>query len=834
MSIDKAMDPAVPSAETEPVEIEIVNPDSVTIETEDGGAIVIFGEDPAGQDGGAFDANLAEVLDDSALSGLAGDLIAAFDADRSSRSEWERTYIKGLELLGMKIEDRTTPWPGACGVFHPLLTEAAVRFQATSIMETFPAAGPVRTQIQGVITPEKQRQARRVQDDMNYLLTERMQEYRSEHEKMLWNLCLAGTAVKKLYFDPAYGRPVSMFVPAEDFVVPYGASGLLTAPRYTHIIKRYENEIRKLQVSGFYRDVELPEPEPDYSEVRQKKDELTGDEPSVDYDDRHTLLEIHTDIDLEGFEDVDAEGNPTGVALPYVVTIEKSSRTVLSIRRNWQEDDPLKAKRIWFADYHYIPATGFYSFGLIHLVGGIAKSATSILRQLVDAGTLANLPGGLKSRGLRIKGDSSPIMPGEFRDVDVPSGAIRDAITFLPYKEPSAVLAQLLGNLVEEGRRFASISDMEIGDGNQEAPVGTTLALMERAMKVMSAVQARLHASMKDEFRLLVEIVKEDLPTEYEYEVEPGFSRATDYDGRVDVIPVSDPSATTMSQRVVQYQAALQLAQQAPQMYDLPELHRQMLEVLGLRNIDKIIPSAEDQKPRDPVSENMNILVGKPVKAFLYQDHEAHLRVHMTAMQDPKIQQMVGQSPQASLIMGAAQAHIAEHLGFAYRQQIEKQIGVALPPPDEALPEDIEVQLSRLVAEGAERLLQANQAQAQQMQAQAAAKDPVVQMQQQELAIRQGDLQRRMQKDKADLALKGQQIAVERDRIASQDRQADARIEADVAARQAQMASKERMKGTELGVEIASSKAELSSRERMKGTELGVQIARDRASRGGR
>ncbi len=811
MSIDKAMDPAVPSAETEPVEVEIFNPDAVSIEMPDGGALVIFGEDPSEEDVG-FDGNLAEVLADSVLSELAGELISAVDADRNSRSEWERTYIKGLELLGMKIEDRTTPWPGACGVFHPLLTEAAVRFQATSIMETFPAAGPVRTQIQGVVNEDKQRQARRVQDDMNYLLTERMQEYRSEHEKMLWNLCLAGTAVKKLYFDPTYGRPVSMFVPAEEFIVAYGASGLLTAPRYTHVIKRYANEIRKLQVSGFYRDVDLPEPEPDYSEIRQKKDELIGDEPSVDYDDRHTLLEVHVDIDLEGFEDVDEEGNPTGVALPYVVTIEKSSQTVLSIRRNWLQDDPIKAKRIWFADYHYIPATGFYSFGLIHLVGGIAKSATSILRQLVDAGTLANLPAGLKSRGLRIKGDSTPIMPGEFRDVDVPSGAIRDAITFLPYKEPSAVLAQLLGNLVEEGRRFASISDMEIGDGKQEAPVGTTLALMERAMKVMSAVQARLHASMKDEFRLLVEIVKDNLPSEYEYDVEPGCNRATDYDGRVDVIPVSDPSATTMSQRVVQYQAALQLAQQAPQMYDLPELHRQMLEVLGLRNIEKIIPSSEDQKPKDPVSENMNILTGKPVKAFLYQDHEAHLRVHMSAMQDPKIQQMVGQSPNASLIMGAAQAHIAEHMGFVYRQQIEKQIGVALPPPDEALPEDIEVQLSRLVAEGAERVLQASQAQAQAQQAQAAAQDPLVQMQQQELAIKQGDLQRRAQKDQVDAALKVQQIQIERERIASQDRQAGAR----------------------LGVDIEARKAQLNSKERLKGAELGVSIARDRANRGGR
>ena len=783
----------------EPLEIEIVNPEAVSIATPDGGAMVIFG-DEGGEEPIEFDANLAEHLDDDDLMALAGDLIDAYDADKQSRIEWERTYIKGLELLGMKIEDRTTPWPGACGVFHPLLTEAAVRFQAHSIMETFPAAGPVKTKIIGRPTDERLRQAKRVQDDMNYILTEKMPEYRAEHEKMLWNLCLAGTAVKKIYFDPAQGRPVSTFVPAEEFVVPYGASSLLDAPRYTHVMKRYANEVRKLQVSGFYRDVELPTPTPDYSEVRKKKDELTGDQPTIYDDDRHELLEMHVDIDLVGFED-ERDGEPTGVALPYVVTIERSSRTVLSIRRNWDDDDPNKNKQIWFADYHYIPATGFYSFGLIHLVGGIAKSATSILRQLVDAGTLANLPGGLKSRGLRIKGDSTPIMPGEFRDVDVPGGSIKEAITFLPYKEPSAVLAQLLGNLVEEGRRFASISDMEIGDGNQEAPVGTTLALMERAMKVMSAVQARLHASMQGEFRLLVELVKENLPAEYDYEVDGGATRAQDYDGRVDVLPVSDPNATTMSQRVVQYQAALQLAQQSPQMYDLPELHRQMLETLGLRNVDKIIPSTADKKPQDPVSENMNIMAGKPVKAFMYQDHEAHIRAHMAVAQDPKIAALIGQSPQASAVMAAMAAHVTEHIGFAYRRQIEKQMGVELPPPDENLPEDVEVQLSKLVAEAGERLLNASKGEAQQKKAQEQQQDPLVQIAMQEAQAKMQEVQRKQQRDQADIQLEAEKLKIERERIASMERQSGARIGLDAAAKRESVASNERIKGAQIGAQ---------------------------------
>lgn len=811
MSIDKALpSDGLPPEEGDAVEIAVVNPEAVAIATPDGGALIMFGDDVVPSDA-PFDANLAEHVSEAELAELASDLIAAFDADRQSRSDWERTYVKGLELLGTKFEERSTPWPGACGVFHPLITEAAVRFQATSIMETFPAAGPVKTQIQGIPTPEKDRQAKRVQQDMNYLLTERMPEYRAEHEKMLFNLALAGTAFKKNYFDPTLGRPVSMFVPAEDFVVPYGAADLRSAPRYTHVLRRYPNEVRKLQVAGFYRDIDLPEPAPDFSEIQRKKDTLTGEEPSAEHDDRHTLLEMHVDLDLEGFEDRGPDGEPTGIALPYVVTIDKSSMIVLAIRRNWLETDPLKQKRIWFTDYHYIPAMGFYGFGLIHLIGGLTKSSTSILRQLVDAGTLSNLPGGLKSRGLRIKGDSTPIMPGEFRDVDVPAGSIREAITFLPYKEPSAVLAGLLDKLVEEGRRFASISDMNIGDAKQEAPVGTTLALMERAMKVMSAVQARLHASMRREFKLLVEIVKEAMPPEYEYEVEPGVSRAKDYDDRVDVIPVSDPNATTMSQRVVQYQAALQLASTAPPgMYDLPELHRQMLGVLGIPGVEEIIPSAKDQKPVDPVTENMNILAGKPVKAFMYQDHEAHIRVHMAAMQDPKIAALVGQSPQASNLMATMQSHIAEHLGFAYRREIEKQLGVTLPPPEEHLPEDVEVQLSKLVADAGERLLQKNQAEAAQQQAQQMQQDPVVQMQQQELAIKQADIERKAAKDQADIALKEAQLALEAERIASQERQVGARIGLDAASRRDKLAQDARMKGVELGAQIARERRGLS------------------------
>lgn len=768
MAIDKNFNPLGNPSEAG-LEIEVVNPDAISIETEDGGAIVILGPELSEQLDPGFNANLADHMDARDLGALGHELIDDFESDSRSREDWEETYKKGLDLLGLKIEDRSSPWPGACGVFHPILAEAAVRFQSQAIMETFPAGGPVRTKIVGRVTPERERQAFRVKEDLNYILTEKMSEYRGEHERMLFALPLAGAAFKKVYFDPTMGRPASLYVPAEDFVAPYGASDLQTAPRYTHIMRKHPNEIRKLQVMGFYRDVDLSSPVPERNDIQRTKDKLAGEEMN-DLDDRHLLLEMHVDLDLPGYEDVGKDGEPTGIALPYVVTVERSTGVILSIYRNWKQEDELHLKRQHFVQYGYIPGFGFYPFGLIHLVGGIAKSATSILRQLVDAGTLSNLPAGLKARGLRIKGDSTPLMPGEFRDVDVPSGAIKDSITFLPYKEPSQVLAGLLGTLVEEGRRFASIADLQIGDANQNAPVGTTLALMERAMKVMSAVQARLHASMKQELDLLVDIIRTHMQGDYDYETDMGATRTDDYDGRIDVIPVTDPNAASLSQRVVQYQAALQLAQQAPQMYDLPELHREMLTVLGIQDPGKIIPSEKDKKPMDPVSENMAILSGKPVKAFLYQDHEAHIKVHMAAMQDPKILQLVGQSPQAGPMQAAAMAHISEHIGFQYRREIEKQLGVELPPPDEPLPEDIEIALSQLVADAAQKLLQKDQAEVQQQQAQQQMQDPVVQAQMQDMQNKRDEIRRKVEKDQADIALRRNQQRIEEERIASQER----------------------------------------------------------------
>tara|TARA_R110000868_G_scaffold25436_1_gene99391 strand:+ start:2677 stop:5124 length:2448 start_codon:yes stop_codon:yes gene_type:complete len=768
MSIDKPLEYS-PGEKPADVTIGVVNPEAVTIETEDGGAIVIFNPEFEDEGEPEFGSNLADYIDDSELGRISQELVSHFDNDIRSRADWEKTYKSGLDLLGLKIEDRSTPWAGACGVFHPILSEAAVRFQSQSIMETFPAGGPVRTKFAGKITPEKEKQALRVKDDLNYFLTSRMSEYRSEHERMLFSLPLAGAAFKKVYFDPSFGRPVAMFVPAEDFVAPYGASDLVSCPRYTHIMYKYPNELKKLQVSGFYRDMDLPEPVTQVSQIQQSKNELTG-ETEANADDRHQLLEIHVELDIEGYEDKGEDDEPTGIALPYVVTIDRQSGLILSIYRNWRQDDPLKLKRMHFVQYGYVPGFGFYAFGLIHLIGGIAKSATSILRQLVDAGTLANLPAGLKARGLRIKGDSTPLMPGEFRDVDVPSGAIKDAITFLPYKEPSQVLAALLGTMVEEGRRFASIADLQIGDSNQQAPVGTTLALMERAMKVMSAVQARLHASLAQELDILVEIIKTHSPDEYEYETDPGATRSKDYDDRIDVIPVTDPNAASLSQRVVQYQAALQLASQAPNMYDLPELHRQMLAVLGINDIEKIIPSTKDKRPADPISENMDILNGKPVKAFIYQDHEAHIQTHMSAMQNPKIMALIGQNPMAGGIQAAMMAHINEHIAFQYRREIEEQLGVQLPEPNAELPEDVEVMLSKLVAEASGRLLAKDQAEAQQQQIQQQMQDPVVQAQMQDAQNKQMEVQRKIAKDKADDMAKAEQRQIERDRIDSQER----------------------------------------------------------------
>ena len=774
MAIEPALYPApigLDAAMEEPMEleIEIEDPESVAISA--GGLEIILEPEPETPDD--HDANLAEYIDDRDLATIASDLLDDFDTDQSSRKEWVDTYVDGLKLLGMKYEERTEPWPGACGVFYPLLSEAAVRFQAESIMETFPASGPVKTQIIGRMTKEKEEAAERVKDDMNWRLTEQMPEYRPEHEKMLWSLSLAGSAFKKVYYDPSLGRQVSMFVPAEDIVVPYGASDLRSSPRITQIMRKTKNEVKKLQHAGFWRDVDLGEPSGMLDDIERRKAEEQG--MSATMDDRYRILEMCVDLDLPGFEDSDKKG-PTGIALPYIVTIDKSTTKILAIRRNWYQDDPLKLKRMHYTHYTYIPGFGFYGFGLIHLVGGFAKSGTSLIRQLVDAGTLSNLPGGLKSRGLRVKGDDTPIAPGEFRDVDVPSGSIRDNILPLPYKEPSQVLYSLLQTIVEEGRRFAATADMQISDLSANTPVGTTLAVLERTLKVMSAVQARLHYAMRQEFKLLATIIRDYLPSEYNYDVDSPIGRSAkqaDYDD-VDVIPVSDPNATTLAQRVTQYQAVLQLASQSPQIYDMPELHKRMLGVLGIKEIDKLIPVTKEQDPRDPVSENMDILMMKPVKAFIYQDHEAHIAVHMAALNDPLLKQQMQQNPMAGQMMAAAQAHINEHLAFLYRRKIEEQLGAPLPAPNTTLPEDFEVQLSRLTAQAAQQLLQQNMQQAQMQQNMQAQQDPIVQMQQQELQIKAQREQREAAKDAAEIQLKQQaqqqKVMMEQQRIASMER----------------------------------------------------------------
>ena len=815
MAIDKPLgtDPTSPKSNGAAAKISVVNPESVSVETDDGGVMIDF--DPSDGIVGMDDhgANLADMIDDRDLGRISSELVGAYEADRDSRGDWEETYIKGLDLLGLKNEDRTQPWDGACGVFHPLLTEAVIKFQAQSIQEIFPASGPVKTSVVGLITTEKTDQAERVKDYLNYLLTEKMTEYRGETEKMLFSLPLAGSAFRKVYYDPNMGRPCSMFVPAEDFVVSYGASDLVTCERATHVMKRTSNEIRKLQVSGFYSDIELPDPSPDTGEIERKYNQLTGDSASYELDNRHTILEIQAELDLIGFED-EENGEPTGIALPYVVSIDKSSRKVLSIRRNWYEDDSMRMKREHFVHYQYLPGLGFYGFGLIHMIGGLAKSATSLLRQLVDSGTLSNLPGGLKSRGLRIKGDDTPIMPGEFRDVDVPGGAIRDNITFLPYKEPSNVLYQLLGDIVEEGRRFASAADVKAADMNAEAPVGTTLAILERSMKVLSAVQARLHASMRKELRILSGIVRDFGPTEYPYETPGKELKSEDFDDRVDIIPVSDPNAGTMAQRIMQYQAALQLATQAPQMYDMPLLHRQMLDVLGIRDADKIVPLEDEVPIADPVTENMNIINGEPVKAFMYQDHEAHIQTHMAAIEDPKIMELMEQSPTAQVAQAAMAAHISEHVAFGYRASIEKELGANLPGPEEALPEDIELRLSRLVAPAAAQLTGKDQREAQMQKQMEQAEDPIIQMQQQELQIKQQQAQAKAQSDmakiQADLQKAADKSSLERERLSQQERLERAKLGARIAADNSReqleskrIASKEQVEGAKLGVEIA-------------------------------
>ena len=755
------------------IEIEIVDPEEVTINM--GGMEITID----GSEEDDFDANLVDYLDSGVVTGIVTDLIGDYDDDVNSRKDWMQTYVDGLELLGMKIEERADPWIGACGVYHPLLSEALVKFQAEIMMSTFPAAGPVKTQIIGKETQEKKDAAVRVQDDMNYQLTDVMTEFRPEHERMVWGLGLSGNAFKKVYFDPSFDRQTSIFVPAEDLVVPYGASDIQTSPRVTHVMRKTENELRKLQVAGFYADIDLGEPNNNLDEVEKKIAEKMGFRALSD--DRYKILEMNVELDLEGYEHTDKDGEPTGIALPYIVTVEYGSMKCLAIRRNWNEGDKLHTKRQHYVHYGYVPGFGFYCFGLIHLVGAFAKSGTSILRQLVDAGTLANLPGGFKTRGLRVKGDDTPIGPAEWRDVDVPSGTIAENIMALPYKEPSQVLAGLLDKIVEEGRKFASAADIQVADMSANSPVGTTLAILERQLKVMTAVQARIHYSFKQELTLLRDIIRDYTPPEYSYEPEEGSRKAkqSDYD-LVDVIPVSDPNAATMAQKIVQYQAVIQLSQQAPQIYDLPQLHRQMLDVLGIKNAQKLVPLPDDETPKDPVSENMSALKGMPMKAFIYQDQQAHIATHQTFMQDPLIMKTIGQNPQANMIMASMQAHIAEHLGFHYRQLIEKQMGVPLPGPEEKLPEDVEVQLSQLIAQASAQLLQSNQAQAQQAQAAAMQQDPLVQMQQQELQLKGQEGQRKAQKDATDAQLKQSQQQIERERIATQKEIDMARIQATV------------------------------------------------------
>jgi hypothetical protein len=809
MAIDKALNQAPLGLsemveDMEPaIEIEIEDPESISIKAGDL-EIVLEKEDMDDE----FNENLAENLDDDVLTELAGDLIGEYQSDIDSRKDWVQTYVDGLELLGLKIEERTEPWPGACGVYHPLLSEAIVKFQSETIMETFPAAGPVKTSILGQETPERIEAAQRVKEDMNYQLTEVMVEYRPEHERMLWGLGLSGNAFKKVYFDPNLGRQVSLFVPAEDIVVPYGASSLETSERVTHVMRKTKNELRKLQVMGFYKDVELDDPTDTLDEIEKKIAEQMGFKASQD--DRYKLLEMHVYLDLPGYEDKDEKGKETGIALPYVVTIEKGTETVLAIRRNYHADDPNKQKRDHFVHYGYVPGFGFYCFGLIHLIGAFAKSGTSILRQLVDAGVLSNLPGGFKTKGLRVKGDDTPIAPAEFRDVDVASGTIKDNIMTLPYKEPSQVLYTLLGTIVDEGRRFASAADLKVSDMSSQSPVGTTLAILERTLKVMSAVQARVHYAMKQEFKLLKNIIRDYTPEDYEYDPVEGPPRAkrSDYD-MVEVLPVSDPNSATMSQKVVQYQAALQLAQSAPQLYDLPLLHRQMLEVLGIRNASKLVPIEDDLKPTDPVSENMDALNEKPLKAFIYQDHAAHITVHMTMLQDPVTMQILQQNPKAQSISAAFMAHIMEHFAFQYRKNIEDKLGVPYPDPNEEMSEDMEVEISRLAAAGAQKLLQANQAMMAQQQAQQAAQDPIVQMQQQELQLKAAEVQRKAAKDQMDAQLRMQQQQIEQQRIATQAEVEGAKLGAQIAKDKTQKEFDEatravdmQIKGVELGLKM--------------------------------
>ena len=786
------IDPNMPAIEIE-IEAE---------EDEDGVEVEVEIKEPT------FEENLAEKIDSDELAKISDDVLENIQIDLDSRKEWERAYAEGIRLLGLKMEERTEPWDGACGVYHPILSEAVVKFQSETILATFPASGPVKTQIIGKMSRDKQDAASRVQEDMNYQLTEKMPEYRSEHEKLLWSLPITGSAFKKVYFDPSLNRQVAMFVPAEDMIVPYGASDLQSSPRITHRLRKTENEIRKLRAQGFYMDVDRPDPQQVKTEIEKRQSEETG--VSAIKDERYTIYECHCEYDLPGYEDK-KDGFTTQIALPYVITM-LSTGEILAVRRNYLEDDPFKQRRMHFVHYMYIPGYGFYGFGLIHLVGGFAESATSILRQLVDAGTLSNLPGGFKSKDLRVKGDDTPIAPGEWRDVDVTGMSLKESIIPLPYKEPSGTLYQLLNTIVEEGRKFASIADLKIADMSGQTPVGTTLAILERTLKVQSAVHARVHVAMRHEFKLLAKIIRDYTPPIYNYTVEgTRFAKMEDYD-LVDVIPVSDPNATTMAQRVVQYQAALQLAQGAPDLYDLPLLHRQMLEVLGIKNVEKIIPLEDDFKPEDPVSENMAILKSKPVKAFLYQDHKAHIQTHMNLVQDPLVQKMVGQSPNAAALQAAMQAHIAEHMAFQYRVEIEKMLGVALPPEDDQLPEDVEVELSRLIAQASDKLLQKDKGIAQQEQAQQQAQDPIIQMQQAELQLKQAEFQHKKAIEEAELALKTQ---VELARNERENKRIDSQAEIAGATLAIKAADKEK--------DIMLRRQEFEGKQMTEGVRLGIQ-----------
>ena len=767
------------AAEETPIEIEIENPEGVTVGI--GGVEIDLMPDER-EEGEEFDSNLAEFINDSDLQKISSDIMELVEADVTSRKDWADTYVKGLDVLGLKYDEVTEPWDGACGVFSTLLTESAIRFQSESIMETFPAQGPVKTNIIGAWNPKIEEAAKRVQADMNYQLTDKMPEYRSEHERALWGVALAGSAFKKVYYDPSLERQVSFYVPAEDVILPYGVTNIRRADRLTHMMRKTKNDLRKLQVSGFYRDIDLGDPLASQTDIEKAKAQKEGVEQVKD--ERYQIYEVHIEYDLPKYEE--------DLPLPYVITIDKGTSKVLAIRRNYREDDSRKVARQHFVHYMYIPGFGAYGFGLIHIIGGYAQAGTLLIRQLVDAGSLSNLPGGLKSRGLRIKGDDTPIAPGEFRDVDVPSGSIRDNILPLPYKEPSQVLLALLNQITEEARRLSGMADMKVSDMSSQAPVGTTLALLERQLKTMGAVQARIHAAMKEEFRLLKDIIRDYTSPDYSYIPQDGTPQVKqeDYD-LIEVIPVSDPNASTMAQRVVQYQAALQLAQGAPQLYDLPRLHRQMLDVLGISNADKLVPLPDDQTPRDPITENMDVLKGTPLKAFIYQDHQAHITAHMTFLQDPSIMQIIGQNPMAQQMQAAMMAHVAEHLGFRYRQEIEQRVGAPLPRPDQRLSEAEEFAMAKYVAEAAQQVLQVHQAQAAQQQAQQIAQDPLVQLQQQELQIKQMEQQRKMEKDRADVALAQGRLQNEQQRIAvdaqkegirlqNQNQQTDKKIQADL------------------------------------------------------